>query len=220
MTDIIDSPNLAAGVISNFFSLDLLESIQKVMRKLDTTEPKAGGWCHGLDKHNKAYLWFSKTVLQPLRNTFHPNLDLIFGMLLHSTKPFGVHSDHFILDVPGQQFKSFLIPINVDGTVANISDAKTIIFDQIDEHSRMSVNPNKEQLPLLSADISALNIWQSDLSHIPRESAEVLSVKLSAPWSKGDLIYWNSLLLHTSNDFIAKGHSFKECIVIHTYIPL
>jgi hypothetical protein len=211
--------DLAAGIISNFFDTDHLESMQVILRKLDTTTPKAGGWCHGLDKQNKAYPWFNKTVLQPIRNNFHPKLELIFGMLLHSTKPFGVHSDHFPLDVPGQQFKSFLIPINVDGIVNDIADAKTIIFDQSDEYAKMSVNPTKEQLPLIPADISALSIWQSDLSHIPQESAEVLSVKLSAPWSKGDLIYWDSLLLHTSNDFVAKGHSYKECIVMHTFIP-
>ena len=207
------------GIITGFLSISELDDIANVMLKLPSTIPKAGGRCHGIDHKSNAYPWFKKKLLDRLQGMFEVDLDIIFGMLLHSTKPFGVHSDHFPLDVPGQQFKSFLIPINVDGAVNDIAYAKTIIFDQIDEHAKMSVNPTKEQLPLIPVDMSALSIWQSDLSHIPQESAEVLSVKLSAPWSKGDLIYWDSLLLHTSNDFVAKGHSYKECIVMHTFIP-
>jgi hypothetical protein len=213
--------DLQAGVIANFFNEDQLESIRSILNKLDKTQPKAGGWCCGLDKHNKVYPWFRKIVLQPLREEFHPKLDLIFGMLLHSINPFGVHSDHFQLNVPGKQFKSFLIPINVDGSSEHINDAKTIIFDQIDEHAKMSVNPTKEQLPvIIPPEDSALMIYDEDLTHIPRKSAEVLSVKLAATWQKGDLIYWNSLLLHTSNDFLARNHSYKECIVMHTFIPV
>jgi len=212
--------DLSAGVICNFFNSEKLDSIQMIMRKFDATEPKAGGWCCGLDKHHKAYPWFNKMMLQPLREAFHPKLDLIFGMLLHSTKPFGVHSDHFKLDVPGKQFKSFLIPINVDGKITDINDAKTIIFDQIDEYAKLSVNPTKDQLPeIIPSDDSAISIWSDDLTHIPKESAKVLSVKLSATWHQTDLIYWDSLLLHTSNDFLAKNHIYKECLVMHTFIP-
>jgi len=210
---------LAAGQIDGFFSDVILDNIVNIMKNLDTTQPKAGGWCHGIDKKNKAYPWFEKTVLQPIRNKFHPKLDLIFGMLLHSTYPFGVHSDHFKLSVAGQQYKSFLIPVNLDGKSNNLTDAKTIIFDQIDEHAMMPVNPRKDRLSELPLHLSAVKDWNQDLSHIPRETAEVLSVKLSATWHKGDLIFWDSLLLHTSSDFNSKGYSFKECIVIHTYIP-
>ena len=189
------------------------------MLKLDTTEPKAGGQCHGIDKKNKAYPWFSKAVMQPLRNKFHPRLDLIYGMLLHSTNPFAVHADHFATPTPGEQYKSFLVPINVDGEPDLCSGSKTIIFNQIDLLNQLSPNPNGSQLPKLPPDISAIEIWKNDLTHIPLETAEVLSVKLNATWHRGDLIFWDSLLLHTSSDFKSKGHAHKECVVIHTYIP-
>ena len=205
-------------MIGNFFKSDQLESMQAILRKLDTTEPKAGGWCHGLDKHNKAYPWFSKMVLQPLRNRFHPRLDLIYGMLLHSTNPFAVHADHFATPTLGKQYKSFLVPLNVDGAPDLCYGSKTIIFDQTDELNRISPNPTAAHLPLLSPEISAMSIVD-DLTHIPEATAEVLSVKLSATWHKGDLIFWDSLLLHTSSDFRSKGYRFKECIVLHTYIP-
>ena len=210
---------LAAGKIGGFFSDNVLDDVVTVMKKLDITHPKAGGWCHGLDKHNKAYPWFSKTILQPLRNQFHPRLDLIYGMLLHSTHPFAVHADHFETPKQGQQYKSFLIPLNVDGDPKLCCNSKTIIFDQTDKLNVISPNPTSEHLPLISPEASALSIYDVDLTHIPKDTARVLSVKMSATWHNGDLIFWDSLLLHTSSDFKAKGYLFKECIVVHTYIP-
>ena len=208
------------GIIGSFISDAELDGICDTLARLDPTTPKAGGRCHGLDKKSKAYPWFKKVMLDRLKAAFDADLDLIFGMLLHSTKPFGVHSDHFELTVPGKQFKSFLIPLDVDGSTDRIDSAKTIIFNEIDEYAKMPVNPTALHLPPLARDAqSALDIWQQDLSHIPKDSAEVLSVKMSATWRKGDLIYWDSLLLHTSNDFIMNNCLYKECIVMHTYIP-
>lgn len=42
------------------------------------------------------------------------------------------------------------------------------------------------------------------------------TLKLSAQWNAGDLIWWDTRLLHSSGRF--EGFSNKQAIVIHTYV--
>jgi hypothetical protein len=64
---------------------------------------------------------------------------------------------------------------------------------------------------------SAMNIYQEHLSHNTVELVKKVTVKGIYPWTFGSVIYWDSLLLHDSNNFLRYGLQSKQAIVIHTY---
>ena len=74
----------------------------------------------------------------------------------------------------------------------------------------------KVKMPELKSN--ALDIHESHISHVPIEQACRVSLLTELIWHPGDLLWWDSHLLHTSNNFIKNGYTSKQGIIIHTYV--
>lgn len=195
----------SCGKIDNFFSADQLYHIVDVFRRLDPVDGKNND-CFGIDKNHKAYLWLNKVLLKSISDQFNPDLKLIFAMFLDCVDPFDLHHD--LKDIPdskGKHFLSFLIPYSVNNDTSLCSKVSTVIFNERFPHSTPIKN-------------NASTIHEKTISHISQEVSQTITVKENLTWSFGSLCWWDSHLLHVSNNFLKDGYSSKQAIVIHTYV--
>jgi len=199
----------------------MIDVITKIKR-LSVIDLQTGGYDakeFGIDRSNRAYPWFKKIILDRISDTIGYKLELLTAMFKMSKGPFGVHCDRYPDDDQDRRYITFLIPYSVDEHFNDITDAKTIIFNERDTFSQFPMNPTTEHLPLVQDEqAGAISIHSSDLTHIPVDTANVLTVRQILGWKIGSLLYWESDLLHCSNDFLAKGHASKECLVVFTKI--
>lgn len=199
----------SCGKIEQLFTLDQLTNFVKIFKMVPTNDG-AGNTCHGIAQGHPAYPWLKKTVLPPIIERFNPDLKLIFAMLLDCVKPFDIHYDLKPLPAVGNHFLSFLIPYAVNNDPELCKYASTILFEQ----SYNGIEP--EKMPELKSN--ALDIHESHISHVPIEQACRVSLLTELIWHPGDLLWWDSHLLHTSNNFIKNGYTSKQGIIIHTYV--
>lgn len=200
--------NLNCGIIPNFFSRQEADAMMAVFKKIPATDGD-GNHCHGINSQHLAYPWFKQAFLNRLATQFQSDLRLIFGMMLDCHIPFTIHNDIKPLPEPGaRHYMSCLMPYSVDNDVALVDRASTIVFNEtLDDFEPQTVADNSVQY------------HHSALGHIPVPILECFSVKQILTWRTGDLVWWDSQLAHTSNDFPGLGHQSKQCIVAHTYLP-
>lgn len=195
----------SCGQIDNFFTVDQLQNIVEVFRRLDPVDGQNND-CFGIDKNHRAYLWLRKVLLQPIANHFNPELKLIFAMLLDCVEPFDIHHDlKPIPDPNGKHFLSFLIPYSVNNDTALCNQVSTIIFNETVPSDHVVEN-------------NASLIYDNMISHASKDTTYNVTVKKNLVWSLGSLCWWDSHLLHVSNNFLKDGYTSKQGIVIHTYV--
>lgn len=195
----------SCGKIDNFFTVDQLHHMVNVFKQLDPVDGKSND-CFGIDKNHKAYLWFNKIVLKPIANQFNPDLKLIFGMFLDCVEPFDLHHD--LKDIPdsnGEHFLSFLIPYSVNNDTALCNKVSTVIFNESFPSDHVLEN-------------NTSYMHENTIDHISKDVAYRITLKENLVWSLGSLCWWDSHLLHVSNNFRKDGYKSKQAIVIHTYV--
>ena len=200
----------SCGQIENFFSISQLE---KIVQTFNRVQPVIGDGNNyfGIDQKHLAYPWLKSSLLRPMAEQFNPDLKLIFAMFLDCLIPFPIHND--IKEIPeknGKHFLSFLIPYSVNNDVSKCQHASTLIFNEIYE--------DLNDLYTCRVDNNFSNLHEEKISHVLKETTYAVSLKKELIWSPGDLLWWDSRLLHVSNNFIKNGYSSKQGIVIHTYV--
>jgi hypothetical protein len=154
-------------------------------------------------------------VYARLQKMFGTDVKPVFGMFLNETKPWGIHTDAYHCEkFPDRESAlSILIPYTLDNSVDNLKCGFTLVFNErVRNNIEVDLLPSSED----SAN-SAMNIYQEHLSHNTVELVKKVTVKGIYPWTFGSVIYWDSLLLHDSNNFLRYGLQSKQAIVIHTY---
>lgn len=200
----------SCGQIKNFLPVNELQQIVKTFNRLQIVDGD-GNKCFGINQTHLAYPWFKSSLLRPISEQFNPNLRLIFGMLLDCVVPFPIHND--IKEIPepqGKHFLSFLIPYSVDHDISKCHHASTLIFNEIYE--------DLNDMLTHSVEGNFSEFHEEKISHVPKETTYSVSLKKELIWSPGDLLWWDSRLLHVSNNFIKDGYSSKQGIVMHTYV--
>lgn len=194
---------LKSGIIKNIFSSEKLDHWKNFFIKYCTpTKSKLGDDCFGVDINStRAYLWYNKEVFSEIKKNFNrDDLKTIFAMYAKFTKPFQIHHD--VKPIPnngkGENYISCLIPLAVDGDPKLCSKVSTAVFKEKE-------NPNAE------------NDQRDLFQHCSIEDLKRFSVDKNYLWEKGDIIWWDSRLYHSSCDF-TQNFKNKEAIVIHTYV--
>ena len=195
----------SCGQIENFFSISQLE---KIVQTFNRVQPVIGDGnnCFGINQKHLAYPWLKSSLLRPIAEQFNPDLKLIFGMLLDCVVPFTIHND--IKEIPeknGKHFLSFLIPYSVNNDTSLCSKVSTVIFNESFPHAHAVEN-------------NVSNLHENLINHISKEMSYKITLKEKLTWSLGGLYWWDSHLLHVSNNFLKDGYSSKQAIVIHTYV--
>lgn len=137
---------------------------------------------------------------------------LSIGMLLKAYEPFEIHTDFSGKNDSGHGM-AYLIPLRVTGS--DPENTYTVIFNEA------SISSNRWQDYVASEPkkppSNIKDIWQ-DLpnSDLPEHYAEYFSVSHLARWHLGSLIYWDRTLFHSSDNFLNKGISLKEALVLFT----
>jgi len=213
----IDWKKDAAGEIKNFVSESELDNWVSYFKKTSPVEVSTNQ-CYGIDENNTIhYMWFYKIIYSRIQEIFGKDVHLQFGMYLNENNPWGVHTDAYHTEPFLDRLPaiSMLIPYSVAGKKELVNKSRTIIFNERLDKNDFSLLgercPEKE---------SALDLYQQHLSHNKKEIIEKLTVLRQFSWSLGSLIYWDSRLLHDSDNFIANGYRNKQAIVIHTYTKL
>ena len=197
----------SCGTIKNFFSIPQLRDIVETFNRVPTVNGY-GNNCFGINQKHLAYAWVRSSLLYPIAEQFNPDLKLIFAMFLDCVVPFPIHHD--LKEIPekdGKHFLSFLIPYSVDNDISKCHHASTLIFNEIYSESM----PRR-----IDNNVSVLH--EEKISHVPIETTYGVSLKKELIWSPGDLFWWDSRLLHVSNNFLKNGYSSKQGIIIHTYV--
>lgn len=203
--------NLECGQLSDFFDRNTLIEARDIMRRFQCQDDPDNAY-HGVDRHHLGYLWFKKIILSPINNYFATDSKLIFAMLLDCVKPFDIHHDIKPLPDPlGKHWRSFLIPISVDNDPALSHNASTLIFDQ-----SFTTIGEMYQAPDILKNI--YDIYHEKISHVDIEKLNQFSLRQELIWTTGNLLWWDSKLYHTSNNFPARGFLSKQAIVLHTYV--
>ena len=171
--------------------------------------------CRGIDENNVEYYWFMEVVFKKLQALLGQDILPVFGMYLNETNPWGIHTDayHCAKFPDKEPALSILIPLSLDDDKQNLDKGFTLVFNEFTNTlEEMALLPD-----VSDREDSAVKIYEEHLTHNPIDIVKRVTVKGVYPWTQGSVIYWDSLLLHDSNNFIAKGMHSKQAIVVHTY---
>ena len=201
-----------SGIIPDFVDSTTLQQWVSILQKFDTTIQKQPvdygknedyenpiGFSHGIDGKNiKGFMWFDKVILNRIRKYFDPSLLLIFGHYATTTIPIKIHGDTFPDNLPdgASPYKSFLIPVSVDGDTNLCYKSSTI-----------TVNPGE----MSNAD------YLKHFTHQDEEIKNLFQIDKVLEWKSGNLLWWDNTQWHASNNFNTTSKT-KESIVIHTYV--
>jgi hypothetical protein len=208
----------SCGLLKNFFPIDQLQKIVTTFNRVNPVDGE-GNNCFGIDQKHLAYPWLRVSLLRPISEQFNPNLKLIFAMFLDCVKPFSIHHD--IKEIPednGRHFLSFLIPYSVDNDISKCQHASTLIFNETETLIFNQTNEDLNDMLTRRVDNNFSSFHEEKISHVPKETTYSVSLKKELVWSAGDLLWWDSQLLHVSNNFLKNGCTSKQGIVIHTYV--
>ncbi len=208
----IDNITKQSGHISNIFSSTELGMMKSMLLKAEMTKGYQTGSTHnnvqvsehyGVDQKSIVYPWIKKLILSKTKKHFG-SFDICFVSLNNSHEPFGIHFDHHIhekLQLNGQYYFSFLIPLSVEDDQSKCDLASTIIFDSYDFKDRQQ---------------NAVQYHKDLLSHCKLHDLQKVNIQKIYNWSYGKLIWWDSKLLHASGSF--NNFNNKQCLVGHTYV--
>lgn len=203
-----------AGQYFNIWTRDELDNIVSVMKEVPTLIISENE-CKGIDENHIEYYWFMEVVHKRLQGLFGENIKPVFGMFLNETTPWRIHTDayHCAKFPDRESALSILMPYALDNDINNLDKGYTLVFNE-----RIRSNEETSELPDMSSDPnSAVNIYQEHLTHNSIDLVKKVTVKGIYPWVSGSVIYWDSLLLHDSNNFLRYGLHSKQAIVVHTY---
>jgi hypothetical protein len=199
---------LESGQIKNFFPVAKVKEMIDIFNRLNASVNNLGNHYHGIGPEHLGYLFVKRQLLNPIREYFNKDVNLVFAFYLNCVSPIGPHFDLHKLPSPGTHWCSFLVPYSVDNQVELCSQASTVILNEYGYD-------DEKNLPVLEDNILS---YKSQLfSHVDDDICIRHSLAHNAIWQPGDLIYWDSRLAHLSNNFVANGHESKQAIVIHTY---
>lgn len=210
-----------SGEIKNLFSESDMDHLVECLSELDSITIE-NNICKGVSEEHIMYQWFDQHCFSKIKSHIGSDACLVFGMYLEENTMWSIHTDTYHCDpfphkVP---YLSMIIPYSVDGKKELVNCSSTIIFNE-SSYDFAPENDNKNWAPnlLLRATPSsnASKYFESHLSHNDPNIVEKLTLKQIYQWSLGSVIYWESSLLHDSDNFKKNGHVSKEAIVIHTY---
>lgn len=203
--------NNDAGQLFDIWTKEELDEIVEVMKDIPSIDIY-GNECKGIDENHVEYYWFMSVVYSKLSKLFDKDILPVFGMYLNETTPWGVHTDayHCKKFNDREPALSILIPYSLDNDINNLDKGFTLVFNET-----LMSNDDIENLP--DSYPNSLDLYDEYLSHNPIELMKKLSIKGVYPWKLGSVIYWNSCLLHDSNNFLRHGMTSKQALVVHTY---
>jgi len=178
----------------------------------------------GITSDHPLYNWFIKNVFSKIQKVFGKNLRFTFGEFLFETSPVTLHSDYFFKSQyknKNEPYMTFLIPIAVNNDYKQVEKTNTIIFNEIDTVDDNIDGDWPDYSWKSDRTIKKNNVLETcyDLvSHIEREDLECLTLREILNWKEGSLLYWDSKLLHCSDNFLLKDVKSKSAIVIHTHV--
>lgn len=151
-------------------------------------------------KNQMLFPWYQKTLESKLQFITNDKFNTIVAMFTNWTYPVNIHQDFIELpgNKKGKNYKSFLIPLNVDGDTNLCSLASTVTFTK---------RPNQ----------NAISDHKKLFSHMKIDDLKQYTIENIHQWNFGDLIWWYSDQYHASSDFTNKA-TYKEAFVIHTYV--
>lgn len=201
------------GVIPQAFDHTHLDRLVEVFDRLPNqlnSGAVSKAYTNGIDSQHPLYPWICRQILPTIEQKLGVQCKIRVAMYLKEFIPWTVHSDYQKNDeFPGY---AFLIPIDWDGPAG--SHTHTVIFN---EKSKTNVEDY-----IKTADIKnpmAENIVNDLCSHESPEVLKFLTLATVARWRKGDLIYWDRELLHSSDNFLSNGISSKRALVIFSEKP-
>jgi hypothetical protein len=203
--------NKTSGQIFNVWTKEELNEIVSVMQDLPIINI-LGNDCRGIDENHIEYYWFMSVVFEKISRLFDEEILPVFGMYLHETNPWKIHTDAYHCEKfeDREPAYSILIPYSLDNDVKNLDKGFTLVFNE-----RLDSNNDIKNLP--EVQNNSLNLFEEHLSHNNKEVLKRVSLQEIYSWTFGSVIFWDSLLLHDSNNFLRYGLKSKQAIVIHTY---
>jgi hypothetical protein len=210
-----------SGEIKNLFSESEMDHLVECLSQLDFIKI-GNNICKGVNEDHIMYQWFYQNCFSKVKAYIGEDAQLVFGMYLEENTMWGIHTDIYHCDPYPDKipYISMIIPYSVDRKKELVDCSNTIVFNE-SSYDFAPTNDNKNWAPALltrptPAD-SANQYFESYLSHNKPEIVNKLTLRQIYKWSLGSLIYWESSLLHDSDNFKKNGHISKEAIVIHTY---
>lgn len=211
-----------SGEILQLFSESEMDTLVECLSQVD---PITVGTniCKGIDQNHIMYRWFENSCMAKIRPYIDQDARLVFGMYLEEYQMWGIHSDSYHCDnfLNRRPYLSMIIPYSVDYNKFLVNQSSTIIFEEssddyvVDKSNTKQWTDNLLRRP--TPKNNAMQYYDSHLSHNNPEILKKLTLRQIYQWSLGSLIYWESTLIHDSDNFIKNGYSSKQAIVIHTY---
>lgn len=204
-----------SGQIFDVFTIKEMDEIMSILGDLDQNQElydQRKNSCRGVDENHYEYHWFMYEVFGRIQKLLGEDLHLQFGMNLNEEDPWCVHTDSYHTKgfADREPAISMLVPYSLDHDLNNLKNGYTIVFNE-------RALDNDDILDLPDQENSAMSIYQEHLSHNDPLKVKKLTVKDIFQWTPGSLIYWDSLLVHDSNNFLDLGMTSKQALVIHTY---
>jgi len=193
------------GLASDFLTDSQIEEFAGRFKSYDPIAITEGQ-CYGTDINHPDFEWFDREFF-PLIKKFTGNdrVHPIFAMYADFDASFKIHQD--IKDIPDTdpnaiQFASFMIPISVDYDPKLCNKNSTLFFGRSQQSE-----PDPTEKP-----------WHKLVPEAKRHLAKSHICTANYYWSRGSIIWWNSLMYHCGADMEAIGITSKQMFVIHTYV--
>lgn len=205
------------GIVDNVFTRQELDFLVSTMSRLKPVD-RLGNHCHAIDETHTFRSWFEKYCFNKIRTLIGEDARFVFGMYLDENRPWRIHEDayHARQFENYQPYLSVVLPYSVDKDPELCNKVRTIIFNE----SYLDVGGDNWIDKIIDYPIpqdNAGQIFEQHLSHNDPEVVKRLTVGKNAQWNLGSLIYWESNLLHDSDNFNKNGYNSKQAIVIQTY---
>jgi hypothetical protein len=211
-----------SGKIDQVFTEEEIINFQRYMSALP--EPLTlydGNRFSSIGQKHIMYSWFCKKVFNRIQELVGTQVQLLFGSYLNEVKPLSVHSDYYHKSI-GEPYRAFLIPISANHNIHQVDMTNTVIFNEedtfVDDNDTKTYNSSAWLQTKTFKNNNALMTHPQELSHIPNDILECLTVQNVLNWTSGSVLWWDERLLHVSDNFVLNGVQSKQAIVVHTYV--
>lgn len=193
---------MKSGQLSGVFRQSDLKIYKDNFEKFcDITQSPKSQIMRAIDANNKKiFPWYKNTLEKKIKESTNQDFKTIVALYVKWIRPVGIHLDliELPLNTKGINYKSFLIPMGVDGDADKCHMASTVVMKQ-------GSNPN------------AIDDQNRLFRHVELEKLKHFTIADEYTWGVGDIIWWTSDQYHASSDF-TQTNSNKEAFVIHTYV--